>query len=122
MAFAANAHEYQDDLRTAPEETNTQIVAIINRLDSTISLHVSSTSGEPITVWPGQTAGCQLRLDACADGHAPDGEHDHQYIEVRIRRHDAAEARFWLWQADGQSSLAAVHRTIHGPQPCPATP
>jgi hypothetical protein len=114
MATMPDTRADMNDMSMFAHDATTQIVAVINRLESTIHLCDSRVPERAVTVWPGQTAGCQLRLDAPDEPLAEErrdavGRH----IEVQISRQRGPATRFWLWLADGQIKFS--RRAPHDP-------
>jgi hypothetical protein len=110
MAAASAANNHAADATTFADESTTQIVAVINRLDGDITLRDSEAPDSGVTISSGTTAGCQLRLDR-TDGAecSPD-----RHIEVRINQRGSTATRFWLWQADGE--IRYSRRQPHDPK------
>jgi hypothetical protein len=113
MAAMPDARQDVGDMSVFADDAATQIVAVINRLESTIRLCDSRVPEHAVTVWPGQTAGCQLRLDNHDEQPAEHRNVIGRHIEVQISRQRGPVTRFWLWLADGQIKFS--RRAPHDP-------
>jgi hypothetical protein len=98
MAASFDGREHDDGATAADHESTTRIVAIINHLDGVITLRDSEALEDSVTISPGETAGCELRLDRRDGAERLRDRH----IEVQINCPLGTTARFWLWQADGE--------------------
>jgi hypothetical protein len=115
MAAAYDGRDHAGAVNAPEGESRTRIVAIINHLDGVITLRDSEAPENGVTISPGETAGCHLRLDGLdyldSTDHLGSTDRAEQlrdrrirdrHIEVQIDCRRGTSARFWLWQADGE--------------------